>query len=462
MRFSYRNASLMVGIVAGLACSAPVVGQGFSEGPDVIYTDCDSVSLRATIGDTRAYSIQSDTCNIGNQVLGWGPSVNRSPILAMNVYRLHEGRLMQLGASWTKGACCAFESNGCGLGCTQSSGLGPGCLDVYSAGFNAGQGRMAPRSTANPFTGALQLPPPFGGTSVDRLIQVQTDDLRTADFPGAIYFIEGVYVAVDDAPAGNALNNASYKRVNVGTNFSMVPTGQMFQTVPAIFAWRDHGNGPNLVDPSVQIVEIDVPGEGRMYAGAKVIDNKDGTWRYEYAIYNLTSKASCGSLEVPVLPGVNVTNIGFHDVDRHSGENIDSTDWTQNRGAGSVAWATQQPFDQDENGNYIEWGTLYNYWFDADAPPQDGSVTLGTFRPHSPDFVVASLPVPQGPAVLLGDLNCDGVVSVGDINAFVLALTDTDGYRKAFPDCNALNGDFNDDGAVTVGDINGFVAVVSE
>ncbi len=62
---------------------------------------------------------------------------------------------------------------------------------------------------------------------------------------------------------------------------------------------------------------------------------------------------------------------------------------------------------------------------------------------------------------LLGDLNCDGVVSVGDINPFVLALTDPVAYAVAFPGCDPLNGDFTDDGTLSVGDINGFVAAVT-
>ncbi len=60
-----------------------------------------------------------------------------------------------------------------------------------------------------------------------------------------------------------------------------------------------------------------------------------------------------------------------------------------------------------------------------------------------------------------GDMNCDGVVSVGDINPFVLALTDPAAYAAQFPDCDALNGDCNDDDTVSVGDINCFVALVT-
>ncbi len=56
-----------------------------------------------------------------------------------------------------------------------------------------------------------------------------------------------------------------------------------------------------------------------------------------------------------------------------------------------------------------------------------------------------------------GDMNCDGVVSISDINGFVLALTDADEYAAVFPLCNIIAGDFNGNGQVGVTDINGFV-----
>lgn len=56
-----------------------------------------------------------------------------------------------------------------------------------------------------------------------------------------------------------------------------------------------------------------------------------------------------------------------------------------------------------------------------------------------------------------GDMNCDTVISVGDIGGFVLALSDPVGYVSAFPGCEATNADLNCDGVVTVGDIGLFV-----
>ncbi len=60
-----------------------------------------------------------------------------------------------------------------------------------------------------------------------------------------------------------------------------------------------------------------------------------------------------------------------------------------------------------------------------------------------------------------GDLNCDGSVDFGDINPYVLALTDPAAYGATFPACDILNADINSDGVVDFGDINPFVALMT-
>ncbi len=60
----------------------------------------------------------------------------------------------------------------------------------------------------------------------------------------------------------------------------------------------------------------------------------------------------------------------------------------------------------------------------------------------------------------VGDLNCDGFVDNGDIDAFVLALLDAGQYQAAFPDCNIQLGDVNQDGFVDNGDIDAFVQLL--
>ncbi len=61
----------------------------------------------------------------------------------------------------------------------------------------------------------------------------------------------------------------------------------------------------------------------------------------------------------------------------------------------------------------------------------------------------------------VGDLNCDGLVNNGDIDAFVLALTDPLAYAATYPDCDRNLADINGDGEVNNGDIDGFVALLS-
>lgn len=76
--------------------------------------------------------------------------------------------------------------------------------------------------------------------------------------------------------------------------------------------------------------------------------------------------------------------------------------------------------------------------------------------------------IPHGPfmqgvvrVILLGDMNCDGVVSVSDIGGFVLALTDPAGYQMQFPDCDISHADINNDDQITVSDIGPFVQALT-
>ena len=66
-----------------------------------------------------------------------------------------------------------------------------------------------------------------------------------------------------------------------------------------------------------------------------------------------------------------------------------------------------------------------------------------------------------------GDLNCDGVVNLVDVDPFVLALISAgnadpfDAYRAAYPYCDPLLGDINADGSVNTFDIDPFVDLLT-
>ncbi|MEM4258207.1 MAG: NosD domain-containing protein [Candidatus Thermoplasmatota archaeon] len=61
----------------------------------------------------------------------------------------------------------------------------------------------------------------------------------------------------------------------------------------------------------------------------------------------------------------------------------------------------------------------------------------------------------------LGDLNLDGMISFGDIDPFVLALSDPYGYQQQYRIKATLHGDINQDGQITFNDIDPFVALLS-
>jgi hypothetical protein len=62
---------------------------------------------------------------------------------------------------------------------------------------------------------------------------------------------------------------------------------------------------------------------------------------------------------------------------------------------------------------------------------------------------------------LPGDMDCDGEIGFGDINPFVLALSNPTAWQSQYPDCDIMNGDINGDGEFDFKDINPFVLLLS-
>jgi hypothetical protein len=68
--------------------------------------------------------------------------------------------------------------------------------------------------------------------------------------------------------------------------------------------------------------------------------------------------------------------------------------------------------------------------------------------------------IPDECEALKGDLNCDGTVDFGDINPFILALSNPLEYPNVYPNCDIMNADINNDGAADFQDINPFIALL--
>jgi hypothetical protein len=116
----------------------------------------------------------------------------------------------------------------------------------------------------------------------------------------------------------------------------------------------------------------------------------------------------------------------FHDIDHHTQEllpewaRVDNVDWNVQRGEGAVTWSTSAytgaaPGGNEHIANALRWGTLYNFRFDADAPPADAMAALGLFRPGSPESVTIAVIGPGAAARCPADLNGDSIVGGVDL-----------------------------------------------
>ena len=422
-------------LLGQLTASAGSIGDGgkggggdggtASVGADVIVGAIPNVSSYGAVTaggvTTMAYAIGTTSCNIGTQQLEWFAAPdNRHPFIPMNAFRYRGGRFEQIGMAWGKHGFTALQQTLCGTCQASSTGnyLGIGCSDPYSSGLNGGQSGLGARHEINAATGAFpgtyNSGMPSAAATIGRRLQINANDLNPSLNSGATFVFEAQYVHQQDAAAGNKMNNASYRTFTVGAlsggAYALTLTGPTIQQKPAIEAWP-------LVDTNASIANADVPNDGRFIAGVSVRNNGNGTWRYEYAVHNLNSDRAGRSFSIPVPAGVTITNVGFKDINYHSGDPSSPTDWTSTVGSGGVTW-TGGTFSVSANSNALRFATMYNFWFDANRPPQAAVATIGLFKPGaagSPTSVTVASKGPSVPPVAPEDLNGDGAVNGGDL-----------------------------------------------
>jgi hypothetical protein len=319
-----------------------------------------------------------------------------------------------LGQAWVKHGFASATGSACGTcqppGSSQLIGIG--CSDPYGNQQNGIQDDLAPKSEINAATGYF--PYPFNGTPAippvtGRRLQARHTDLDPTLNPGAIYFIEVHYVTPNDVAGAKNHNNASYRRVNVAPNgasynISFSGVNQTQREKPAIRAWQD-------LNPNVVITNIDVPGDGRLILGFLATDNGNGTTHYEYAIHNLNSDRSARAFTADFPDATTITGAGFHHVAHHSndclpadppvpgdanacGLVIANDTWTidVDDPSGSVAWYTDE-FAIKPEANALRWGTMFNFWFDADRPPSSMTLAITLFKPGDPSIVYFAIPL---------------------------------------------------------------------
>ncbi len=395
---------------------------GTVPGPDVVVGDLIGLAQFGTSSGTQVgLAVGTDSCNFGTVDLNWfaNPS-NDHPVIPQNLYRMSGGaanneRFEQIGQSSVKHGFTALTENLCGLGCNGVGGtrLGSGCSDPYSAGLNAGP-NLGSRAWINPFTGAYprndSATPNNSHTGhahagPSHRILTEISDLSTTQNAGATYYAESQYVTPHEyawcqanPTQCNMYNNVSYRRFNVsgtGSPFSFSPAAATVRAKTAVSAW-----------PGSTLVEVKpAPGtDGVARVAYKVTNPSPGVWHYEYAIFNENLDRSIQSFGMPLGSGVSLSNIGFRAPPQHPGWAADGTvgntgfsnaPWTQTQTAGSMTWSSET-FAQNQNANAIRWGTMYNFRFDSNRPPQTVNATIGFFKTGAP--VTVQIQAPSGAA----------------------------------------------------------------
>jgi hypothetical protein len=398
---------------------------GTVPGPDVVVGDVIGLSQFGSSGGFVGLAVGTDSCNYGTVDLNWfaNPS-NDHPVIPQNMYRMSGGtdnqeRFEQIGQSSVKHAFTALTQNLCGLGCNGVGGsrLGSGCSDPYSASLNAGP-NLGSRAWINPFTGAYprndsatpnNTHSGHSHNGVSHRILTPVEDLNTTMNSGATYYAEAQYITPHEyawcqSNPGqcNMYNNVSYRRYNVSgtTSFGFSPVGSTVREKPAVDAWP----GATHVR-----IEPDPGNDGIGLVSYKVTSAGPGVWHYEYTVYNQNIDRSIQSFAVPTGEGVLLSNIGFHAPPQHPAWTNDGTfnsagfsdaPWAQSQTGGLMTW-NSETFAQNQNANAIRWGTMYNFRFDSNRPPQAMNATVGFFKTGAPITVevLGPSPVAQTAAV---------------------------------------------------------------
>ena len=410
---------------AGLSVSSVLADPG----SDVIVGEIHNAQYNGQANNMASWSLGTTSCNKGDVPFQWltssnsgtpGTGENRHPVIGQNLFRVipgAQGTIRQLSQAWLKHGFTALQNNACNFGCSaypNGTYLGVGCSDPYDSSLNASQPNAGPKSEVNAATGVFPFPP-FGKNTlsgnIDKRLQAPLTDSPSAPglgVAGALYFGECQYVAQDDAANNNKNNNASYRQLNL-TATSISVAGSTQRERPGIYAWKDHGLGLNTPDPSVTVTEVDVAGDGRFLVAVKSWQINANTWHYEYAVHNLNSHRSGQAFRINFPAGVNITNAGTYNVPYHSGEPYSNAPWTLTISSDNVTWAGPTytgsfwtntgpgvwaaPTGNDSTANALRWGTMYNFWFDANAAPTIGSGSIALFRPGAapnPSLIISA------------------------------------------------------------------------
>ena len=200
--------------------------------------------------------------------------------------------------------------------------------------------------------------------------------------------------------------------------------------LPAIFAWQE-------VDAEARVTTIDVSDcNERFYVAHSVCENSDGSYHYEYGIYNLNMDNSIGAFRVP-YSGSDITNFDHNYAPYHSGDVFVEEGWSHGVNNGKLSFFSET-FATNVNANAVRYNSMHSIGFDSDLAPIDGEGEFELFK--SGESVLVPMLVPNAVPFewCTGDINQDHIVNGADL-ALVLGCW-------GLP-CGDLDGDGTSNGA---------------
>jgi len=231
-----------------------------------------------------------------------------------------------------------------------------------------------------------------------------------------VFSFEAAYFVANDQ---DFANNVGWKPLTSvtwnGLSWSFGTSGFTPNPGPRVSAWGDVRH------------EVAVPDDGEIWLATQVTDNGDGTWHYEYALYNARSHRGIRAFEVPT-GSATITNVGFHapNLDaivpqvENPAERFIGRAWAATTEGGVTRWATGE-FSTRPNAPALHFQTMYNFRFDADAAPEDGFATGRIFRPGTGTSVTMNTRVPSSgdvPPRAAPEPRADFVLAPSDPNPF--------------------------------------------
>ncbi len=292
---------------------------------------------------------------------------DQHPFLIWNMYREIDNRFEQIGVSGVKHAFFTVNTS---CICPGGQVLFPTCQDKYSVGNNHLSNHLGPRQNISVFNGLWNSTGSFFDQNGDGVQDNSSSAIgenrmvvAEADFAddSLPYYVSSWYIVRDDVDIFNNMGHKQYQITANGSGWDLNSVSSFAQGSAS-----DQYVTPNSFDlingtASQRILQAN---EGHLTVAVKVIDNKDGSYRYNYMVENHDYDPQIQTISMPLAASASMTNFVFADTDSDS-----SNDWTAIRSNDVLTL-------QSTAGNEIDWGVLYSFSFTTDSPPQAGQVSL--------------------------------------------------------------------------------------